>query len=153
MTIIHKILVFIPIITFMSCNFQNGFFVNKGSSSTINSSINFTSSEKSVTSSKRIPVTISFVESVADFTSSDVVVTGAALQNFTGVGKTYSFVLIPYSTNISVQILSGSVTFSSGEKNNSSKVFSFVSTSKFAPVYGGCYHPDFFRSKFLPLGF
>lgn len=151
-TIINKIFILITVISFTSCNNQF-FYSEKSPSPSGDSRINISSSEKSVTSSKRIPVSITFGANVADFSASDIVITGAALQNFMGVGKTYSVVLIPYSTNISLQILSGAVTFSSGSKNSSSSVLSFVSTSKYGPVYGGCYHPDFFRTKFLPLGF
>jgi hypothetical protein len=143
----------LPMLGLISCNPQKVLFGEKDSPSNNESSISLTSSEKSVTASKRIPVSVTFAENVSDFTASDIVATGAAIQSFIGSGKRYSFILIPYSTKISIQILSGAVTFASGSKNSASSVLSFVSSSKFAPVYGGCYHPDFFRTKFLPRGF
>lgn len=157
MTIIYKLILFLTIFCLVSCKPEEDvsavFNGPKESPSKKASSISLTSSEKSVTASKKIPVTVTFAENVSDFTASDIVATGAAIQSFTGYGKNYSFILIPYKAKTSIQILSGAVTFSSGSKNSASSVLSFSSSSNFAPVYGGCYHPDFFRTKFLPLGF
>lgn len=136
----------------MSC-LQNSTSVTDGNSTGIDASgIGLVSSEKTVNASKRILVTANFKEAVSDFSISDILATGASVEGLSGSGSSYTFYLVPYTTNVSVQILSGSVTFSS-ETNSASRTLSFVSTAKYAAAFGGCYYPNHFRKKYLPLGF
>ncbi|MBG8554970.1 Ig-like domain-containing protein [Hymenobacter guriensis] len=47
------------------------------------------------TSTAPIPVTVTFSQSVTDFTASDVAVTNGSMANFAGSGTTYTFVVAP----------------------------------------------------------
>ena len=136
----------------MSCNQQSTSAVDGNSTGIDASGIGLVSSEKTVNASKKILVTANFKEAVSDFSISDILATGASVEELKGSGSSYTFYLVPYTTNVSVQILSGSITFSS-EKNAASRSLSFVSTAKYAAALGGCYYPDHFRKKYLPLGF
>lgn len=76
----------------------------------------------------RIPVTVTFSEEVTGFTPDRLVVTGAAVQGFSGSGKYYRFTLIPddgFAGRITVDIAAGAAHDAAGNPSAAARQLAF----------------------------
>ncbi len=80
--------------------------------------VSLATTSATATNNSTIPVTITFSESVTGFNSEDVVVSGGALENFTGSSTSYSFDLIPdLDGTLTVDVAEGVATDAAGNGN------------------------------------
>jgi hypothetical protein len=87
--------------------------------------VSFGSSAADPTASSPVSVTVTFTESVSDFTSADVTLSNAALSNFSGSGASYTFDLTPSGQGaFSADIADGSAHDAAGNPNNAAAQFS-----------------------------
>ena len=115
-----------------------------------NPKVSISSNEKAITSSKTIAVVVTFNKDVSGFDESDIILTGASIQDFSGSGSTYTFTLVIYSSNISVQILSGAAISDAGDESLASNIESFVykSTDSTANTNSAsCFDTDLYLNK------
>jgi hypothetical protein len=87
--------------------------------------VSFGSSAADPTASSPVNVTVTFTESVSDFSSADVTLSNAALSNFSGSGASYSFDLTPSGQGaFSADIAAGSAHDAAGNPNDAAAQFS-----------------------------
>lgn len=73
---------------------------------------------QSPTTRHRIPVVVTFTETMTGFDADDLLLSGASIQNFQGSGTTYTFELIPLATGeLSVTLPGNTATSINGNKN------------------------------------
>jgi large repetitive protein len=89
--------------------------------------VSISSSATNPTNLNGIPVTFTFSESVADFVSSDVFVSGGTLSGFTGSGTSYSGSIAPSGDGTINVFVFGGVATDAGGNGNTVGTFSIVS--------------------------
>ena len=92
---------------------------------TFQPNVQITSTSSNPTNNGLIDVTVTFSESVSEFTEADLKVTGGIVSNFTGTGNTYNFNLTPTGVgNLTVNIEPGVAKDSDGHSNIGARQFS-----------------------------
>jgi len=89
-------------------------------------SVVLSTSETSPTNASLFSVTATFSEDVTGFQSSDLSVTNATVDNFSGLGTTYTFDMTPSGGPISISIAGGAAQDAAGNNNTVSNTLSFV---------------------------
>ena len=116
-------------------------------------SVKITSNVESITSGQSILIKIAFSKAVTGFDSSEILVTGGSVQNFSGSGAVYTCTIIPNSSAITIQILSEVAIAASGHLNRASEIKSLIdqATTVSNENSATCFNTEIYRNKNLGL--